>query len=178
MSEWIAWMIGALATTMLVSVATMRRGAGATAVRLLAIAAFVRLAGTIVEWANPDAIESQLQSAVLVSSLLATGLATLLLVHRASRAGLVGSAATAGMIAIGAGIAAYFHLDLVPAVAEDQAMGSSWEIAVSWVAIGFLAGSTMTFVLDSSQQTTACLLYSVYLLGMLTVSVLCPWLFE
>ena len=178
MSEWIAWMIGALATTMLVSVATMRRGTGATAVRLLAIAAFVRLAGTIVEWANPDAIESQLQSAVLVSSLLATGLATLLLVHRASRAGLVGSAATAGMIAIGAGIAAYFHLDLVPAVAEDQAMGSSWEIAVSWVAIGFLAGSTMTFVLDSSQQTTACLLYSVYLLGMLTVSVLCPWLFE
>ncbi len=145
---------------------------------MLAIAAFVRLAGIIVEWANPDAVESQLQSAVLVTSLLATGLATLLLVHRASRAGFVESAAAAVMIAAGAGIAAYFHLDFVPAVAEDQAMGSSWEIAASWAAIGFLAGSTMTFVLDSSQQTIASFLYSVYLLGMLTVSVLCPWLFE
>lgn len=178
MSEWIAWVIGALATTMLVYVATTRRGSSATAVRLLAVAGFVRLAGIIVEWANPDAVESQLETAVLVTSLLATGLATLMLVHRTSRAGIVESVAAASMIAVGAGIAAYFHLDLVPAVAEEQAMGSGWEIAVSWAAIGFLAGTTMVFVLDSSQQTPASFVYSLQLLGMLTVSVLCPWMFE
>ena len=178
MSVWIAWVIAALATTMLVFAATSRRGRSATAVRLLALAAFVRLAGIVVEWANPDAVESQLQSAVLVASLVATGSATLLLVHRASRTSAVASVAASLMVAVGAGIAAYVHLDLVPAVAEEQAMGSTWEIALSWAAIGFLAGAAMVFVLDSSQQTLASFVYSVQLLGMLTVSVLCPWMFE
>jgi diguanylate cyclase (GGDEF)-like protein len=177
-SSWIAWVIAALATTMLVFAATSRRGRSATAVRLLALAAFVRLAGIVIEWANPDAVESQLQSAVLVASLVATGSATLLLVHRASRTSAVASVAASSMVAVGAGIAAHFHLDLVPAVAEEQAMGSSWEIALSWAAIGFLAGAAMVFVLDSSQQTLASFVYSVQLLGMLTVSVLCPWMFE
>ncbi len=86
MSVWIAWVIGALATTILIWVAGTRHGRAATAARLLALAAFVRLAGLLVEWANPDAVESQLQTAVLVVSLSATGLATLILVHRASRA--------------------------------------------------------------------------------------------
>ncbi len=178
MSTWIAWVIAALATTMLVFAATSRRGRSATAVRLLALAAFVRLAGIVVEWANPDAAESQLQSAVLVASLLATGSATLMLVHRARRTSGVASVAASLMVATGAGIAAHFHLDLVPAVAEEQAMGSSWEIALSWAAIGFLAGAAMVFVLDSPQQTLASFVYSVQLLGMLTVSVLCPWMFE
>lgn len=178
MTEWIAWVIGALATTMLVYAAATRRGSSATAVRLLALASFVRLAGILVEWANPDAAESQLQTAVLVTSLVATGSATLILVHRASRVGVVESVAAAVMVAIGAGIAAYFHLDLVPAVAEEQAMGSSWEIAVSWAAIGFLAGTTMVFVLDGAPERLGPVVYSVHLLGMLAVSVLCPWMFE
>ncbi|MFA9564274.1 MAG: hypothetical protein ACERLM_06175, partial [Acidimicrobiales bacterium] len=178
MSVWIAWVIGALATTVLIWVAGSRHGKAATATRLLALAAFVRLAGIVVEWANPDAVESQLQTAVLVVSLSVTGLATLILAHRSSRKVFGQSLAVAVMVAVGAAIAAYFHLDLVPAVAEEQAMGSGWEIAVAWAAIGFLAAASIVFVLDSSQQTWASFVYSVSLLGMLAVSVLCPWLFE
>ena len=40
-------------------------------------------------------------------------------------------------------------------------MGSSWEIAVAWAAIGFLAAAAIVFVLDSSQQTLASFVYSV-----------------
>jgi diguanylate cyclase (GGDEF)-like protein len=177
-SLWIAWVIGALATTALIWVAGSRHGQAATAVRLLALSAFVRLAGIIVEWANPDAVESQLQTAVLVVSLSVMGLATLLLVYRTSRSAFGQSVAAAVLVAVGASIAAYFHLDLVPAVAEEQSMGSDWEIAVAWAAIGFLAAASIVFMLDGSQQNWASFVYSVSLLGMLAVSVLCPWLFE
>ncbi len=178
MSTWPACVVGVVATLLLVWAATSVGGRAGSAVRLLAVAAFVRLAGAVVAWVDPESVDAQLETAVLTVSLVLVGLATLVLVDRSARAEFVQSVLAAALVGVGAGIAGYYDMDLIPGVAAESAAGSSWEIAIAWFALGFLVGASFVFMLDATRGGPTSRLFSVHLVVVLALAMLCPWLFS